>query len=301
MTAHDEFRNITAFIGIMWVGIVCGALLVDYICDNCCAAEGEEKIETRPPQKRKRARTNHTLATKMPSKYYAIYNVSRGVWAVRRSNVAETIWAANDWAEGEALVGFWYDEEDNNAHDIIYCPDGHIIYVAGDIGGAEYEYHLEESTYVAPPAILVNLENQFDAKFLRRKGEPSWWGHGSASDCESESDDDDESEEELPAKKRARLSPQPSTPAGNRRILAAVAANQPIVDFLYRCHDATTNTFKRKAYARVIAIIGSYWADDLTELSEYDLPRVLPQLSENMIRKIREFLDGVPEEDIINS
>ena len=232
----------------------------------------------------------------MSSKYYSIYNVSRGAWAHNLSNDAAAVCSDNDWCEGEALVGFWLDGE-KEEYTVIYCPAGHVIYVSADTDGDESEYHLEESTYRVPIAILVNLSNQFDTKFLRRKGEPNWWGHGSASDCEPET----ESEEELPAKKRARLSPQPSTPTGDKRIVAAVAANQPIVDFLYRCHDATTNTFKRKAYARVITIIGSYWADDLTELSEYDLPRVLPQLSENMIRKIREFLDGVPEEDIINS
>ena len=304
MATHDEFRNITAFIGIMWVGILCAALLLDYICDNC-AAEREEKIETPRGAKRKRARTDHTLATTMSSKYYSIYNVSRGAWAQNLSggDDAAAVCSDNDWNEGEALVGFWLDDE-KEEYTVIYCPAGHVIYVSADADGDESVYHLEESTYHVPIAILVNLGNQFDTKFLRRKGEPNWWGHGSASDCEPESESESESEEELPAKKRARLShqlKQPSAPAGDRRIVAAVAANQPIVDFLYRCHDATTNTFKRKAYARVLAIIGSYWADNLTEASEYDLPRLLPALSENMIRKIREFIDGVPEEDIVNS
>jgi hypothetical protein len=263
------------------------------------AAEAEEKIETPRGAKRKRARTEHTLATTMSSKYYSIYNVSRGAWAHNLSNDAAAVCSDNDWCEGEALVGFWLDGE-KEEYTVIYCPAGHVIYVSAATDGDESEYHLEESTYHVPIAILVNLSNQFDTKFLRRKGEPNWWGHGSASDCEPETDDDDESEEERPAKKRARVA-RPSAPAGDKRIVAAITANQPIVDFLYRCHDATTHPFKRKAYARVIAIIGSYWADNLTELSEYDLPRVLPQLSENMIRRIREFLDGVPEEDIINS
>ena len=302
MTTHDEFQNITAFIGTMWIGIVCAALLLDCICDNCMAAEveAEEKIEMPRGVKRKRARTDYTLATTMSSKYYSIYNVSRGAWAQNLSggDDAAAVCSDNGWNEGEALVGFWLDGE-KEEYTVIYCPTGHVIYVSTDNDGDESEYHLEESTYHVPIAILVNLGNQFDTKFLRRKGEPNWWGHGSASDCEPESESESESEEEeQPAKKRARVSE--TLQVKEERIKADISSNQPIIDFLYRCHDATPHPFKRKAYVRVINTINARW-ENLMSASEDDLPHMLPTLSENMLRRVREFLDGVPEEDIINS
>lgn len=240
----------------------------------------------------------------MTSKYYCIYNVSRGTWAYNLSgdDDATILWRANNWVEGEALVGFWLGGG-QRAYTVIHCPAGHVIYVSGDVERDEPEYHLEESTYHVPIAILVNLNNQFDTKFLRRKGEPAWWGEGSASDCEPESDCESESMvEEKPVKeKRGGLSetPQVELPGG-KRIQASNPTNQTIIDFLYRCYDATSNIFKKRAYARALDYIGSHWAD-LATTHEVSIPCLFPKLSENMIRKICEFLDGVPEEDIINS
>lgn len=60
-----------------------------------------------------------------------------------------------------------------------------------------------------------------------------------------------------------------------------IPENQRIIDFLYRCMDATTNKYKKDAYMRAINIIYSYW-------SIVDSP---PQnIGPSIAGKIREFL-----------
>jgi DNA polymerase/3'-5' exonuclease PolX len=71
-----------------------------------------------------------------------------------------------------------------------------------------------------------------------------------------------------------------------------IPENQRIIDFLYRCMDATDNRHKKDAYRRAISIVYSYW-------SVIDAP---PQnIGPSIARKIREFLEGFPEDDIIDS
>ena len=71
--------------------------------------------------------------------------------------------------------------------------------------------------------------------------------------------------------------------------------NQRVIDFLYKCRAATDNQYKKNAYDNAINEIHSYWG------------KIYPQtwtpctIGPHIERKIREFIDGIPEDDIINS
>ena len=73
-----------------------------------------------------------------------------------------------------------------------------------------------------------------------------------------------------------------------------IPINQSIIEFLLRCHDATDNPYKKKAYCNAINEISSYWHT----INNHWKPI---KIGESIERKIREFLDGIPEMDIINS
>ncbi len=73
-------------------------------------------------------------------------------------------------------------------------------------------------------------------------------------------------------------------------------ANQHIVDFLYRCRDASSNTFKRAAYERAIVAVAEY-----PQKISLDYPGVITRLTPGMKCRLREYLEGVDEDDIIYS
>ena len=73
-----------------------------------------------------------------------------------------------------------------------------------------------------------------------------------------------------------------------------IPINQSIIEFLSRCHDATDNSYKRKAYCNAINEIHGYW-------HAIDNNWKPNKIGQSIERKIREFLDGIPEMDIINS
>ena len=74
-----------------------------------------------------------------------------------------------------------------------------------------------------------------------------------------------------------------------------IVVNQEVIAFLYRCLERTNNSFKKKAYERAINEVYSYWH----EINRYNWK---PQhIGQSISRKILEFLEGFPEEDILNS
>jgi hypothetical protein len=75
-----------------------------------------------------------------------------------------------------------------------------------------------------------------------------------------------------------------------------IPENQRVIDFLYSCMEATENKYKKDAYKRAINEIHSYWG-------VIDAPdKWTPQnIGPSIARKIREFLEGFPVEDIIYS
>ncbi len=255
---------------------------------------GCRKIETRLAHKKRRRLTTIQETTKMPYKYSKIYNASQGKWAHDVSGEANAtkVWLDNEWEDGDALVGF-YSGEDCDNYEVIYCDDGYAVYVLGEADKEKANFHFGPIAHRVPPVVLVNLNNAYDAVFLRKKSNPAWFGENDDCDSDSDSDSDAMSED-------SESSDDTKNPNGEWRTVASVSENQPIIDFLYRCRDATSNTFKRAAYERAINYIGPHWKA-LEDVDESCFSHFFPKLTPNMYRKICEFLEGFPEEDIINS
>ena len=81
----------------------------------------------------------------------------------------------------------------------------------------------------------------------------------------------------------------------HERLTTHIPQNQKVIDFLYRCMDATDHPYKKKAYQKAINEIYSYWS--VIVISEWVPQTIGPSIS----RKICEFLEGFPEEDILYS
>ncbi len=81
----------------------------------------------------------------------------------------------------------------------------------------------------------------------------------------------------------------------HERITTHIPTNQRVIDFLYRCMNATDNVYKKNAYLRAINEVHSYW-------HVIDVSQWVPQnIGQSIACKIREFLEGFPEEDILYS
>lgn len=108
----------------------------------------------------------------MTYKYCKIYNASKGKWArdVSGNDNPNVIWNTNEWNENDALVGF-YSNDGIDCHYVIFCRPGYAIYVlSSDEDKATYSTDSKE--YRIPPAILVNLNDAYDTKFVHSKNYP---------------------------------------------------------------------------------------------------------------------------------
>jgi DNA polymerase/3'-5' exonuclease PolX len=74
-----------------------------------------------------------------------------------------------------------------------------------------------------------------------------------------------------------------------------IPQNQRVIDFLYRFMEATDNKYKKYAYRRAINETHSYWGviEPASWTPEY--------IGSSIARKIKEFLEGFPEDDILYS
>jgi hypothetical protein len=306
-----ELANITFYIASWWIAILLGTAIQKCICPRNALdmygridndEEVEEKIDPRNLSKKRRRLNTIQERTKMPFKYSKIYNATKGAFAydVAGEDNAQKVWDDNDWDEGDAIVGFYVDPETDN-YEVIHCPEGYAVYVQGDVTKDKANYHFGPLEYRLPPAILVNLNNAFDAVYLRKKSNPTWVGENdsdseSDSDSDSESDSDSDSDAMSESSDAMSESSESSDESVEERVHHFIPENQRIIDFLYRCRDATDNQYKKNAYERAINEINTfYWR------------RIYPEtfkpirIGKNIERKIREFMDGVPEDDIINS
>jgi hypothetical protein len=233
----------------------------------------------------------------MTYKYCRIYNVTKGKYAydVSGDDDVFTIWENNDWDEDDALVGYYTDDNDDYKYDILYCKVGYTIYVLPPKSGSN-TYEMDDNEYRVPPAILINLESESDSEFLHSKNYPdisdSEMDCDEDEDSESESEDDEEESEQMDCE-------ESDTEEENEEELshtvADIVQNQPVIDFLERCRSKTNNPYKKQAYTNAINEAYASWA--IIDRDNYWLPNIGPSIS----RKIREFLEGVPEDDILHS
>jgi hypothetical protein len=261
-------------------------------CD--CGYNGCKKFDERFYQGKRYRRIN-IQESKMTYKYCKIYNVSKSEWAhnVSGDDDAKKIWADNEWDENDALVGF-FSEFNGDFHNVIYCRPGYAVFVQADDEKTNFDY--EDVTLRVPPAILVNLNDAYDTEFLHSKVHPDMEmddiDDDSDDDCDCDCDCDDESDDDDDDDYDSDDDRDIST---KEKATSHIPTNQRVIDFLYKCCDAADNKYKKAAYAKAISEIHSYWA---TIYPETWKPCTIGPSIE---RKIKEFLDGFPEDDIINS
>jgi hypothetical protein len=211
---------------------------------------------------------------KMPYRYSKIYNVTQAAWAynVAGGDDAKKVWADNDWEEGDALLGF-YTEDNCEVNNVIYCRPGYAVYAQLESDKEKANFQYGDIDLRIPPAILVNLNNAYDTDFLHSKVHPS-----EEEDMSEEEEDDDEEDEEE-----------------EEHITTNIPENQRVIDFLYKCSNTSNNSYRRSAYLNAINEIHSY----RTTIDPNSWKPCI--IGSSIERKVKEFLNGVPEEDIINS
>lgn len=237
-------------------------------CD--CGKQECKKIDTVSSRGRRYSRIIQETSFKMTYKYSKIYNVTQGVWAhnVAGGDDAEKVWEDNEWDENDAIVGF-YSDDTGDFHNVIFCRPGYAVYVQAEEDKERADFNFDDNQYRVPPAMLVNLNDAYDGEFMYNKAYAED-DDTEMSECSSESDEE--------------------------RAHTHIPQNQQVIDFLYRCRDATDNQYKKQAYDNAINEIHSYWS--VINSSSSWKPCTI---GESIARKIREFMDGVPEDDIINS
>ena len=220
----------------------------------------------------------------MPYRYSKIYNATQAAWAYNLAGQDDPkkLWADNDWEVNDALVGF-YSENGGEFYNIIFCCPGYAIYVQTQDEKDKANFQYGDLELRIPPAIIVNLNNAFDTDFLHAKVHPSDMDDGeddamlvaNADVCDGNSVCDCQSNETL--------------------LYSPILENQHIINFLYSCRDNVNSQFKKAAYSKAINEIHSYRA----KINRNSWKPCT--IGSSIERKIKEFLDGIPESDIINS
>ena len=220
----------------------------------------------------------------MPYRYSKIYNATQAAWAYNLAGQDDPkkVWVDNDWEENDALVGF-YSENAAEFYNIIFCCPGYAIYVQTQDEKDKANFQYGDLELRIPPAIIVNLNNAYDTDFLHAKVHPSDMDDGeddamlvaNADVCDGNSVCDCQSNETL--------------------LYSPILENQRIINFLYSCRDNVNSQFKKAAYSKAINEIHSYNA----KINRNSWKPCT--IGSSIERKIKEFLDGIPESDIINS
>lgn len=239
-------------------------------CDN----EDYKKFDVIYSRGKRYRRLIQETNSKMPYRYSKIYNATQGVWAhnVAGEDDPQQVWEDNEWDENDALVGFYSDGE-SDFHNVIFCRPGYAVYVLGEEDKERAEFDYDNTQYRIPPVMLVNLNDAYDGEFMYNKSYPDDNNDTEMSDSSSEESDDSVED----------------------RVHTHIPENQRIINFLYKCRDATDSQYKKNAYDIAIDEIYNYWG--LIYPNTWEPCTIGP----NIERKIREFLDGIPEDDIINS
>jgi hypothetical protein len=231
----------------------------------------------------------------MPYKYRKIYNATTAEWAIDVSGDedATTIWENNEWNECDALVGF-YSDDNGDHYDVIYCRPGFAIYVQSENAKARDTYRMHCDKYRIPPAILVDLNEESDRKFLHLKNYPYDEDEDDnatevtdTTDSSDSSDDDDVEEDEEEEEEEEEEQEDAGTEIEDdshedEYLTTHIALNQRVIDFLYRCQANTNNPYKKEAYSRAINEIYSYWSS--IEIDEWEPFNIGASIA-NRIRK----------------
>lgn len=221
-----------------------------------------KKIETAKYNKKKHTRLIQEQAkSKMPYRYYKIYNATRGEYAYNLSGGDNyfKVWNDNGWDNHDALVGF-YTENSTNHHNVIYCRPGYAVYVQAE---EDKENEVIEGRGALPiqipPAILINLNNAFDYDIMYSKLFPRTETNKSDSDSDSdeESDSREESASEIMSEDTSEsaseiMSEDNSDEEESIGIKAECPDNQSIIEMLQNTAEEETNQYRLKAFDTAI-------------------------------------------------
>ena len=245
----------------------------------------------------------------MPYRYSKIYNATQAVWAYNLAGEddAKKLWADNDWEENDALVGF-YSDTAAELYNVIFCLPGYAIYVQTQDEKDKANFQYGDLELRIPPAIIVNLNNAYDTDFLHAKVHPSDMDDGEDDTCDGEDnvnawldsacDGEDAKEDAKENAKENKVCDGNSVcdcESNETLLYSPILENQRIINFLYCCRDNTNSQFKKAAYSKAINEIHSYRA----KINRNSWKPCT--IGSSIERKIKEFLDGIPESDIINS
>jgi hypothetical protein len=242
----------------------------------------------------------------MPYRYSKIYNATQAVWAYNLAGEddAKKLWADNDWEENDALVGF-YSDTAAELYNVIFCLPGYAIYVQTQDEKDKANFQYGDLELRIPPAIIVNLNNAYDTDFLHAKVHPSDMNDGEDDNGEDDGEDDAcNGEDDACNGEDAVLIVDNKVCDGNSGcdcdsneniLYSPILENQCLINFLYSCRDNANSQFKKAAYSKAINEIHSYRA----KINRNSWKPCT--IGSSIERKIKEFLDGTPESDIINS
>lgn len=291
----------SASIFLGWAVTKCIFTKPDVVNTSDCGSDeiGSRKFETRSARKKRCRLTTIQETTKMPYRYSKIYNASQGKWARDVSGEANAtkVWLDNEWSDGDALVGF-YSGDDCDNYEVIYCDDGYAVYVLGEADKEKANFHFGPIAHRVPPVVLVNLNNAYDAVFLRKKSNPAWFGENDDCDCDSDSESDAMSEDDTNSSDSDDNSCSDYNEKITRKypkLFSRHSENDSLIHLLQKCRNNTDNIYKKKAYTRaIIEILSINYVLNEKNINNLDT-------GESIKRKITEYLMGFPEDDIINS
>jgi len=222
----------------------------------------------------------------MPYRYSKIYNATQATWAYNLAGQDDPkkVWTDNDWEVNDALVGF-YSENGGEFYNIIFCCPGYAIYVQTQDEKDKANFQYGDLELRIPPAIIVNLNNAYDTDFLHAKVHPSDMNDGEDDNGEDDNGEDDACDGNSVC----------DCDSNENILYSPILENQRIINFLYSCRDNVNSQFKKAAYSKAINEIHSYKA----KINRNSWKPCT--IGSSIERKIKEFLDGIPENDIINS
>ena len=201
--------------------------------------------------------------------YSDIYNVTRRCWArdVSGGNNYEKVWADNGWKKGDALLGYYVDNDDDvDCYKVIYSPPNSYIYILAHPDRDIRNY--------VPHAILVSYDNPSDSNDV------------------SDNDTENDAESDTCSESDGSFDDKSFNDRILNMFLSCVIMNER----------GENNKFKQEAFMKAFNIIKLC---NTPIYSMKDVEKYLQEsgqsIGEGCLERICDLLDGIPVSDIIHT